>query len=114
MPPFLSFSVLGYTPVSADWVGELSDGASTSGWTMLMRCPYAWGFPKNTNSLPGTRRLKFHLMPLKNTISILPLPSSTVTEKRFTALKRISPSWGIRLEPWPQSVLETTRARICT
>ena len=61
-------------------------GLSTSGWTMLSLFPNFCGFPKKTNTLPGTRRSQFHLIPLKKTISISPVLSATMTLRRFTAL----------------------------
>ncbi len=56
MPPVLSFSVLGYTPVSAPCERAPSWGTSTSGWTMFMREPKACGLPKKRKVAPGTSR----------------------------------------------------------
>ena len=42
---------------------------------MLMRPLNAVGFPKKMNSAPGFSFSYIHLMPLKNTISISPVPS---------------------------------------
>ena len=88
MPPVLSCSVLGYTPVRAPCDMAPSCGTSTSGCTMLSRLPKACGLPKKRNVLPGTSRWKFQRIPLKKTISIWPEASSTITDRRLTA-----PQW---------------------
>ena len=105
-PAFFSLSVLGYTPVidppaggvavlprlsfhpvpvcgapdvlpvTAEPVGKVG-AASTSGWTMFIRPLNAVGFPKKMNSAPGFSLSYIHLIPLKKTISISPVPSLT-------------------------------------
>ena len=70
------------------WTSPGDGGLSTSGWTIFMRLPKVCGLPKKTNTLPGVSRSQFHLMPLKNTISISPVLSATITLRRLTALKR--------------------------
>ena len=80
--------MLGYTPVIVPVVlpGVIivpaigfPAVASTSGWTMLIFPLNAAGFPKNMNSLPGFNLSNIHLIPLKKTISMSPVPSLTHT-----------------------------------
>ena len=84
IPLFLSFSVEVYTPVRTPAVK--ASGASTSGWTMLMRPLNVCGFPKKRKVLPGTRRPCIHLIPLKKTTSISPESSPMITDRRLTRL----------------------------
>ena len=80
-----------------------------------MRFPKLCGLPKKMKRLPGLRRSKFQRMPLKNTISILPLASSTMTLILLHLPVRMElSSWGMAEEPGPYRVRETTIARICT
>ena len=72
-------------------------GWSISGCTMFTRPLKAVGFPKNRNVLPGCSRSAVYLIPLKNTNSIVPVPSCTHTLSFF---------------PW--NSLEATVAWICT
>ena len=58
---------------------DCGPASSTSGWTMFMRPLNAVGLPKNMNSAPGFSLPYIHLMPLKKTISMSPLPSETHT-----------------------------------
>ena len=41
------------------------------------------GLPKNRKALPGLSRSTFHFVILKKTISIWPVPSSTITLRCF-------------------------------
>ena len=89
MPAFLSFSLLGYMALKLVW-------------PILMRLPKLCGLPKNMKRLPGLRRSKFQRMPLKNTISIVPLASSTITLilLHFPVRMELS-SCGIAEDPGP-------------
>ena len=74
---------------------------STSGCTMFSLLLKTDGFPKNMNSFPGSSFPYIHFIPLKNTSSIIPLPSDTVTFILFTALNLISCCRLPSPLPWP-------------
>ena len=90
-------------------------GSSISGCTILNLPPYRDGLPKKMKTLPGWSFGHRYLIPLKNTISIIPDSSATITEKRCTALNLIWPSAGSRTEPaLSRRVALTTPALIWT
>ena len=129
-PAFFSFSVLAYTPVRvppplpvcclyACCSPVFCGAASTSGWTTFILVLNSCGFPKNTHSVPGFSFSNIHLMPLKNTISISPVPSDTHTLILLTRLN-LSPSCWLwsraspRAEELAYRFTRMTLARICT
>ena len=149
-PAFFSLSVLGYTPVMvqpsvndtafvdgavgfspavaevgcmAVVVGceDVEGAGSTSGWTRLTLPLNAEGFPKNMNSDPGVSFSCIHFIPLKNTSSIWPLPSSIHTlilfiVLNFKSLPSLFCSWeampAAEAEEFEKSSVLSTRARI--
>ena len=84
MPLFRNFSVLGYMPVSLPLPCDSAlSGLSISGWTRLKRPLNSCGRPKNIHSLPTVSFSATHFVPLKNTASMMPLPSESITLSFF-------------------------------
>ena len=74
---------------------------------------YSDGFPKKMKVPPSESFSNIHFMPLKNVISISPLPSVTQTLILFTVLNFSSFRFSCAISPFaPKSVILRTEASI--